>query len=68
MDWSILIPLALYVSGALHHWRATVIYRRWQDAVDHNERIMTALAEAMALQDYGAHAEAVELLRSVSER
>lgn len=25
MDWlSILIPLALYIGGVLHHWRATV--------------------------------------------
>ena len=54
MDWSILIPLALYVSGVLHHWRATVIYRRWQDAVDHNERIMAASGHEKGSHAYKA--------------
>jgi hypothetical protein len=68
MDWSILIPLALYIAGAVHHWRATIVYRKWQDAVDHNQRLMAALAEAMALQEYGAREEAIELMRSVAEK
>lgn len=59
-EWA--IPLATFVLGCAALWRAHVVLNRTLASEDRQRKQMDMLKEAIALSNYGAHEEAVQLL------